>query len=175
MPRSTTICRSAAHALRDAGATVEEIAFDVSDGREPYQAWRGALDGRAAIRQPRRSSSSSAPTCKGNVKAGLKVTRARFRRRRADARSEVFQRFRELFERYDVLLTPAAPVKPFPVEMNFPTEINGQKLDNYIDWIAPAFLITLVSLPGRQRAGRHDQRRPAGRHADRRRRASRSR
>jgi Asp-tRNA(Asn)/Glu-tRNA(Gln) amidotransferase A subunit family amidase len=45
------------------------------------------------------------------------------------------------------LLTPAAPVKPFPVEMNFPDEINGHKFDNYIEWIAPAFLITLVSLP----------------------------
>src|SRR3954464_1047331 len=35
------ICRRAAQRLRDAGATVEEIAFDVSDGRDPYQAWRG--------------------------------------------------------------------------------------------------------------------------------------
>ena len=31
--------------------------------------------------------------------------------------------------------------------MNFPTEINGRKFENYIDWIAPAFLVTLVSLP----------------------------
>ena len=59
----------------------------------------------------------------------------------------MFHRFRELFERFDILLTPAAPVKPFPVEMNFPDQINGQKFENYIDWIAPAFLVTLVSLP----------------------------
>jgi amidase len=64
-----------------------------------------------------------------------------------EKRQELFHRFRELFERYDVLLTPAAPVKPFPVELNFPTEINGRKLDNYVDWIACTFLITLVSLP----------------------------
>src|SRR3954469_19172361 len=36
-----SICRAAAQRLRDAGAEVEEIAFDVSDGRGPYQAWRG--------------------------------------------------------------------------------------------------------------------------------------
>ena len=35
------ICRDAAQRLRGAGATVEEIAFDISDGRDPYQAWRG--------------------------------------------------------------------------------------------------------------------------------------
>ena len=79
----------------------------------------------------------------------------------------MFHRFHELFERYDVLLTPAAPVKPYPVEMNFPTEINGRSFENYIDWIAPAFLITLVSLPAGDRAGRPDAGRPADRHADR--------
>ena len=31
--------------------------------------------------------------------------------------------------------------------MNFPDRINGRPLENYIDWIAPAYLITLVSLP----------------------------
>ena len=31
--------------------------------------------------------------------------------------------------------------------MNFPNEINGRTFENYVDWIAPAFLITLVSLP----------------------------
>jgi len=59
----------------------------------------------------------------------------------------VFHRFRQLFERYDVLLTPAAAVQPFPVEKSFPDEINGRKLANYVDWIACTFLITLVSLP----------------------------
>ena len=42
---------------------------------------------------------------------------------------------------------PASPVKQFPVEQNFPTEVNGKKLDNYTDWIAGSFLITLMSLP----------------------------
>src|SRR6266446_6195408 len=83
---------------------------------------------------------------KGNVKAGMKVT-ALDLAAAEHTRQRLFHRFRELFERFDILLTPAAPVKPYPVEMNFPNEINGRKFDDYIDWIAPAFLITLVSLP----------------------------
>ena len=43
-----------------------------------------------------------------------------FSLRSEEKRQDVFHRFRRLFERYDILLTPAAPVKPFPVEMNFP-------------------------------------------------------
>jgi amidase len=86
------------------------------------------------------------PNLKGNVEAGLKVT-ALDLAKAEQTRQKVFHRFRELFERYDLLLTPAAPVRPYPVEMNFPQEINGRKFENYVDWIAPAFLVTLVSLP----------------------------
>jgi Asp-tRNA(Asn)/Glu-tRNA(Gln) amidotransferase A subunit family amidase len=63
-------------------------------------------------------------------------------------RAQLFQRFAKFFEQYDLLITPQSPVKQFPVEMNFPTLINGRKLENYTDWIAGSFLITLMSLPG---------------------------
>lgn len=36
-----TICRKAATALRKQGATVDEINFDLSEGRAPYKTWRG--------------------------------------------------------------------------------------------------------------------------------------
>ena len=36
---------------------------------------------------------------------------------------------------------------PFPVEQRFPTEIAGEKLTTYIDWMFLTFIITLVSCP----------------------------
>ncbi len=36
---------------------------------------------------------------------------------------------------------------PFPVERNYPEEINGRKLESYIDWVAPTFLVSLAGLP----------------------------
>ena len=86
------------------------------------------------------------PNLKGNVEAGLKLNATDYAAAE-QTRMAMFDRFHKLFERYDVLLTPAAPVKPYPVEMNFPDTINGKSFENYIDWIAPAYLITLVSLP----------------------------
>ena len=83
---------------------------------------------------------------RGNVEAGLKLNALDFAKAE-HTRAELFHRFRELFERFDVLLTPAAPVEPYPIEMNFPDQINGRKFENYIDWIAVAYLITLMSLP----------------------------
>jgi amidase len=144
-PEIDSICRAAARALQQAGAMVEEIALDLSDGRAAYQAWRGAwMVGRQFSRLDHLEELGA--NLKGNVKAGLTVT-ALDLAAAEEKRQEVFHRLRKLFERYDVLLTPTAPVKPFPVEKNYPDEINGRKLDNYIDWIAGTYLITLVSLP----------------------------
>jgi amidase len=139
------ICRSAAKRLADAGAFVEEVAFDVAHGREPYQAWRGAwMVGQRF--EHLHHLEQFGENLRGNVKRGLDVT-ALDLAAAEQQRQDVFHRFRDLFDRYDVLLTPAAPVRPYPVEMNFPDEINGRKFENYVDWIAPAFLVTLVSLP----------------------------
>jgi amidase len=139
------ICRQAAFGLQQAGAVVEEIAFDVSDGRDPYQTWRGAwMVGQQFARLA--ALEEFGENLRGNVKAGMKVT-ALDLAAAEQKRQQVFHRFRKMFERYDILLTPAAPVKPYPVDMNFPSEICGRRFDNYVDWIAPAFLITLVSLP----------------------------
>jgi amidase len=139
------ICRTAARRLADAGAVVEEIAFDVSEGRDPYQVWRGAwMVGQQHARLGRRAEFGE--NLRSSVEHGLTVTTADLAAAEA-ARLAVFHRFRALFERFDVLLTPAAPVKPYPVEMNFPAEVAGRALANYIDWIAPAFLVTLASLP----------------------------
>jgi amidase len=140
-----TICRDAARRLRDAGASVEEIAFDASDGRDPYHAWRGAwMVGWHFANLARRDAFGE--NLRGNIERGLTVTTLDLGAAEA-TRIKVFHRFRMLFERFDLLLTPAAPVKPYPVELNFPTEINGRSFEHYIDWIAPAFLVTLVSLP----------------------------
>jgi amidase len=139
------ICRAASRCLADAGAAVEEIAFDVPEGRDPYQVWRGAwMVGQQHARLARRAEFGE--NLRGSVEHGLTVTTADLAAAEA-ARLTVFHRFRSLFERFDALLTPTAPVKPYPIEMNFPTEVAGRALATYIDWIAPAFLVTLASLP----------------------------
>ena len=140
-----TVCRKAAAALRSQGATVDEIEFDLSEGRDPYKVWRGVwMVGQQLHNLSRLDEFGS--NLQGNVKSGLALTTTDIAKSER-VRFALFQKMRELFERYDLLLTPAAPVKPYPIEMNFPKEINGKTFDNYIDWIAPCFLITLLSLP----------------------------
>jgi amidase len=38
-------------------------------------------------------------------------------------------------------------IPPFPVEQNYPETIAGKKMETYVDWFAPTFLLSLTSLP----------------------------
>jgi amidase len=139
------ICRAVARGLAATGARVEEVEFDVSDGRDAFLALRGeSMVGSHAERLHRLDELGA--NLAGNVRAGLSLSvldTASAERKRA----EIWHRYRLLFERYDLLLTPTAPVPPFPVEQNYPDRIGERRLETYIDWIAPTFLVSLVCLP----------------------------
>lgn len=144
-PEVARICRDAARALERDGAVVEEIQADFSDGVQPFITLRGeSMVGNHLERLDQLDRLN--PNLAGNIRLGLEVKIldiARAERKRA----ELFHRWRGLFERYDLVLTPCCPVPPFPVEQNYPAEIAGKRLDNYIAWIAQTFLVSLASLP----------------------------
>jgi amidase len=140
-----SICRAAARRLEGEGAQVDEIFLDLSDGFAPYKVlrgeWRvGQQFERLALLQ------RFGPNLRGNVEDGLRIGTKEIAGAEA-ARERVQERMRTFFSTYDILLTPAAPVTPYPVTKHFPDEIGGRTLSNYIDWIAQAFLITLVGFP----------------------------
>ena len=140
------ICRTAARDLRDAGgATLEEIEFSLSDGRDAFLTLRGeAMVGRHFDRLERIGELGD--NLAGNIRAGLALTIteiARAERKRA----EIWHRWRALFERYDALLTPTTSVAPFPVEQNYPQVVEGRRMQVYIDWVGPTFLVSLAALP----------------------------
>ena len=90
-----------------------EIAFDVLRRPRPLPDLARRLDGRPAVRAAGACSSEFGANLKGNVKAGLELT-ALDLAAAEQQREQVFQRFRELFERYDFLLTPARRCAPYP-------------------------------------------------------------
>jgi amidase len=139
------ICRTAALDLRAAGAAVEEIEINMSDGRDAFLALRGeAMVGNHLERLERIGELGD--NLAGNIRAGLALTVSEIARAE-HKRAEIWHRWRALFERYDFVLTPTAPVPAFPVEKNYPDVIQGRKLQNYMDWIGPNFLVSLAGLP----------------------------
>lgn len=144
-PMIERVCRTAAESLADAGASVEEIDLDLSAGRRAFLALRGLWF--VAQMFPRLDQQHRfGPNVAGNVQSGLGATTTEL----ADAeayRGRLWHQFRELFTRFDHLLTPCMAVPPFPVEQNYPDSIAGRPMDTYVDWIAPTFVLSLTGLP----------------------------
>jgi amidase len=63
------------------------------------------------------------------------------------ARTQSFERMREFLERYEFLVAPVNQVPPFPVDQPYVTEINGEKMANYIEWMRSCTRISATSHP----------------------------
>jgi len=139
------ICREGAFGLSHGGAAVEEIDLDLSAARPAFLALRGLwFVTHMAPRLDR--SDRFGPNVANNVRAGLETST----RALADAEQErgrIWQRFRELFSRFDYIISPCMAVPPFPVEQSYPDSIAGTPMQTYVDWIAPTFVLSLTGLP----------------------------
>ena len=62
-------------------------------------------------------------------------------------RHSLFHNMARFFDDHDLLVCPTVAVPPFPVEQRFPTEIAGETLTTYIDWMFLTFVITLTGCP----------------------------
>ena len=82
----------------------------------------------------------------GNIRAGLDTTTRDLGAAEA-ARGRIWHLFREFFGKFDHLLTPCMAVPPFPVDQNYPETVAGKKMETYVDWIAPTFVLSLSGLP----------------------------
>ena len=54
---------------------------------------------------------------------------------------------RRFLSGYDVLACPTVSLEPGPVVEEYPKEIDGQPLDDYIEWLRFSFLSTTAGLP----------------------------
>ncbi len=139
------ICRGAAFELAGGGVRVEEVELDLSFARGAFQILRGywmvarhhaLLDRLDELGEDLadniRSGLGQAPELLGEAER---------------VRSRLWGTMAELFERFDALLAPCTAVAPFPVEQRYPTAVGGREMDNYVDWIAPTYLLSLAGAP----------------------------
>jgi amidase len=81
-----------------------------------------------------------------NIEAGLQLAGTDITA--ADARrTQLYQQVLRFFDHHDFLLLPSTQVSPFPVEREWVTEIEGQAMSSYLDWMSICCIITLFGLP----------------------------
>jgi amidase len=62
-------------------------------------------------------------------------------------RTEWHHSVNRLFERYDFLVAPTAQVFPFDVDIHWPQEIAGTKMQTYHEWMKAVCLVTMSGCP----------------------------
>jgi amidase len=145
-PEVAAITRKAAARFVEAGAIVEEAHPDLREAHECFHVLR-AFDfaiSRGALLRTKRDLLK--PEVIWNIEEGLKLSVEQLERAEAQ-RLAMTSRTLEFFRTYDLLLTPATIVPPFPIEQRYLAECNGKKFDNYVEWLGIVYAITLVCCP----------------------------
>jgi amidase len=145
-PEVARITRAAARRFEDAGVVVEEAHPDLSEAHECFRVLRAfdfAVSKAVHLREHR---ALLKPELAANIERGTALTMQEIERAEAQ-RVAMAARMLAFFETYDLLLTPATIVAPFPVEQRYVAQCAGQKFDNYVDWLAIAYAITLCCCP----------------------------
>ena len=145
-PEVAAITRKAASRFAEAGVIVEEAHPDLREAHECFHVLRAfdfAISKAALLRSKREYLK---PEVIWNIEEGLKLSVEKIERAEAQ-RVAMAARTLEFFKTYDLLLTPATIVAPFPIENRYVAECAGKKFDNYVEWLGIVYAITLACCP----------------------------
>jgi amidase len=145
-PEVAAVCSKGVQSLRSAAVDVDEACPDFSGSIEAFQTLRALMFASVRGELVATHRRQIAPEIVWNLTKGLNLSAAEI----LDAervRARLYGHMVDFFSRFDVLACPTVAVAPFPVEQRYPTEIAGEKLTTYIDWMFLTFVITLTGCP----------------------------
>lgn len=145
-PRVTTVVNAQRKVFEELGCIVEQAEPDFTGADFAFKtlrAWGSAAKHGDRIRTQRALYKD---TLLAEVEQGLKLTGADIAQAEL-LHAQVWHRFQAFLGRFEYFVLPATQVPPFDVRVPYPTEINGTRLDGYIDWMKACWYISLVGNP----------------------------
>lgn len=145
-PEPLALARAAARQAGAVGVIFTEVDIDLSGAEDVFRVLRGLAYRSlgAEIHEDRQGLLKQ--TVRDNIAYGRRLTVddvLRAERLRADLHAEMTRVFAEV----DVLALPTTQLAPFPVEVEYPTEIEGRPMDDYLSWMMSNCLITPTGCP----------------------------
>jgi amidase len=142
----TGVLESHRKVFEELGCVVEEADPDLSDADEIFQvmrAWRLELSHGELLKMHREQMKD---TVVWNIEQGVVLSGPQLAAAERK-RTLLFHRMREFMDNYDFLVAPVVQVLPFDVNKPYVTEINGQTLETYIDWMKSCYWISVSGQP----------------------------
>jgi amidase len=132
--------------FEDLGCIVEDAEPDLSGADAIFKVFRAMAFYQQHAAYAGRNRDQIKATVLEEVERGAALTGPQIAEAET-ARSALHGRVGRFLERYDYFVLPTTQVPPFDVETPYVSEIEGRKLESYIDWMRSCYYITVTSLP----------------------------
>jgi amidase len=145
-PAVTSVLAPSVAVFESLGATVEEDSPNLAGADDVFGTLRAWLFEATFGEISRRTPEKVKESIRWNAELGAKLTGPDLARAEK-LHTTLHERMVAFFERYDVLVAPTTQVLPFPVELEYPTEIAGVHQDNYLEWMRSCTVISATGTP----------------------------
>jgi amidase len=144
-PAVNEVCNASRRVFEELGCEVDDGEPDFSGVDDIFQTLRAWGYGgmRDELEQNRHLMKD---TVIWNIERGLDLT-ARDIAEAEEQRTALYQRVMAFLQEYEYLILPVSQVAPFSTEVDWVREINGVRMETYIDWMATCYAITCTGLP----------------------------
>lgn len=145
-PEIAAICETAARRFEAMGAIVEEAHPDFSGAYEAFHTLRAVSFATSMATEYAENREKLKPDVLWNIEKAFDISGSDVARANR-LRAQIVHNTTTFFDTYDLILSPATIVPPFPVEDSTVLTCEGEVFETYIDWLAIAFAVTLTSAP----------------------------
>ena len=145
-PEVLGVLDGARQRLEALGCDVEDVELDLGAADEAFETLRAVAFVRAFAPILPTLRETAKATLLWNIEQGMALDGPAVARAIA-ARSTVFAAVAELFERFDLLVAPAAQVVPFECDLEYPAQIAGVAMPHYLAWMRICSRITVSAHP----------------------------
>jgi amidase len=132
--------------FRDLGCVVEEASPDFSGATEAFETLRGLTYQHRVGALIKNHRDKLKDTVIWNYEEGRKLFAPDIARAEG-LRTALYHRMRTFLEKYDFFVCPTNQLPPFSVDEEYPREVAGVKLHNYLDWMKSCYFITITTHP----------------------------
>ena len=145
-PRTTQVINSQRSVFSDIGCIINDSDPDFRDANEVFLIWRGWGREITSGDLLRNNRGQLKETMIWDIEQGVNLTGPEVGWAEA-RRMELFQRMHEFMEKHEFLICPVSQRPPFDVKQRWVTEINGEKMENFIAWMKSCYYITATGHP----------------------------
>jgi amidase len=145
-PQVTGVIDAQRPVFESLGCRIDDGEPDFSDADEIFKVWRAWYFALVLSELLETQRDKLKDAVIWNIEEGMKLSGPQTGEAERK-RTELYQRVRKFMETHEFLILPVSQVPPFDVGQRYVKEINGQKMETYIDWMKSCYYITTTGFP----------------------------